>query len=769
MLIAWLATAGIAQTTLSTTTTFTNNNGSGTVTFNLQNTNVYGIIVTDIAGVTGSSGNLPVEVWYKTTPVNGSPGNISVANGWIQAAAGTITGVPNTTTTNTQPFFTGINLTIPANTTYGIAVFAQGQRYHTINPPVPVSISAGGVNFLSGPNIGYGGGTPPATPGNTPRGWIGTLTFIPAQYFPQASGGGTYCQGSNVLLSSTAPTIPNPIFLWKLPDGTYNQTQNLNLNNIQPTQSGTYTVYVLTPNGPLLPPDTSGGTVVPVNVDPIPPKPIVAPIIVYCQNDLFDTIPIFGQNLKWYSVPTGGIPTTTPPLINTAVFGTSTYYVSQTVNNCESERAMVTVNVVAKPGPPQVVSPIKYCQGDSAASLIATGQNILWYSIPTGGVGTPITPTPGTNAQGTFTWYVSQTVAGCESDRIPVEVKVSYIPNALITLSKPYVCQYDTISLGYFGNATPTADYIWTLPNGATSEGGSGQGPLVVRFDTAGNMVVKLKVDNSGCVGPEATVVVPVHVSPRFALDIQPDACINEIVNLAVTNPTVGIDNFNWHGFDGGEMVYGAVTAGPYGIRWNSPGEKIIKVVATDDGCKSLDVFDTIMIHDLPDAQIFANKTEVCSGDTIEFSGRYDANYSYQWEPYQFFGASHGSVDTAIIDFTGYVRLNVINEYNCRASDSILITAEPCCDIYFPNAFTPNNDGRNDFFRVITTGTHEITVFRVANRWGQTVYETKDELRGWDGTFNGVPQDMGTYFYYIKYKCSDGNFYEEKGEVVLVR
>jgi hypothetical protein len=180
-LIIVLMLAGIctkAQTTLSSTS-FTNNNGSGTVTFNLQNTNGYDIIITSVAGVTGSSGSLTCEVWYKTTPLSGSPGAISTANGWVLGATGSFTGVSNTSSSTTQPFLTNTNVVIPANTTYAMAIFATGQRYSTISSGT-TTFSAGGVNFITGTNFGYGGGTPPATPGNSPRGWIGQLTFIPA-------------------------------------------------------------------------------------------------------------------------------------------------------------------------------------------------------------------------------------------------------------------------------------------------------------------------------------------------------------------------------------------------------------------------------------------------------------------------------------------------------------------------------------------------------------------------------------------------------------
>jgi len=48
------------------------------------------------------------------------------------------------------------------------------------------------------------------------------------------------------------------------------------------------------------------------------------------------------------------------------------------------------------------------------------------------------------------------------------------------------------------------------------------------------------------------------------------------------------------------------------------------------------------------------------------------------------------------------------------------------------------------------------------------VYETKIERSGWNGMFNGEPQPMGTYFYYISYKC-DGKDMEDRGEFLLMR
>ena len=58
--------------------------------------------------------------------------------------------------------------------------------------------------------------------------------------------------------------------------------------------------------------------------------------------------------------------------------------------------------------------------------------------------------------------------------------------------------------------------------------------------------------------------------------------------------------------------------------------------------------------------------------------------------------------------------------------------------------------------------------FKVYNRWGECVFMTNDKEKGWDGTYKGVPQDMGTYYYYLKYDCG-GKTMEQKGDLTLIR
>ncbi|MCF8429092.1 MAG: T9SS type A sorting domain-containing protein [Bacteroidia bacterium] len=96
-------------------------------------------------------------------------------------ASGSISAVANTTTTVTQSLLSGFSFTIPANTTYGILVYALSQRYFSMPTTGTTTITSSGLSIITGVGIGYGGsGIPPVAPTINPRGWIGEIIFNPA-------------------------------------------------------------------------------------------------------------------------------------------------------------------------------------------------------------------------------------------------------------------------------------------------------------------------------------------------------------------------------------------------------------------------------------------------------------------------------------------------------------------------------------------------------------------------------------------------------------
>ena len=227
---------------------FSNNNSGGTVTFNLQNTNTTGVIITGINGLSTTAGSQAVSFYYKATPVSGQPVAIDGANGWTLISSGTITSTGSTSVL--QPFFTGLNFTLPAGATYGFAVSSPSQPYYSITTSGTVTISAGGVNFLSGDNIGYGGGTPPAAPTFTPRGWIGEITFVPAGpcTSPPTAGITTtsttnICSGGPISLGLSGNSFgTGQTYQWQTAPAATGPWTNLGTASAVPSYSATATV-----------------------------------------------------------------------------------------------------------------------------------------------------------------------------------------------------------------------------------------------------------------------------------------------------------------------------------------------------------------------------------------------------------------------------------------------------------------------------------------------------------------------------------------------
>ena len=100
------------------------------------------------------------------------------------------------------------------------------------------------------------------------------------------------------------------------------------------------------------------------------------------------------------------------------------------------------------------------------------------------------------------------------------------------------------------------------------------------------------------------------------------------------------------------------------------------------------------------------------------------------------------------------------------SSNSITIIKEP--NLFYPTAFTPNNDGLNDVFNVFG---QFITTFemRIFNRWGEMMYSTDDLEKGWDGHFKGTLMPEGTYVFRANITDQAGRTFERSGTILLLK
>lgn len=589
---------------------------------------------------------------------------------------------------------------------------------------------------------------------------------------PTVTGRLEVCQYDSVVMNAFSNADTPVVFNWTGPGGFTGVGPKITFTNADPSLSGTY--HVTATSGGI----TSSAADVIVIVHPKPPVPNVLNQNM-CQYESPSQLITDGTHVIWYNVPVGGFGDTIAPTMVTYTPNTATFYLTQTVFGCTSDRGMVKVSVLLKPSPPVVTSPVTYCQLQDP-DLVAKGTNLKWYLDSAGGVPSVISPIPPTGFPAVVTYYVSQTINGCESDRARVTVYIYEQPNGIIIQTKKYVCQYDTASFIYYGNAPVSYIYKWWSEDGYPLISGGGQGPVTYRFNTAGDHIISLYVNNGNCATSKISDTITVRPAPTAVIDPTLNACINVPVSITMDTATPNISNYNWN-WDGGTLDYEAQNGGPYGVKWSTPGQKILTLVVTARTCNSLPIYDTLMVNNKPDIAIHTSQIvggndtisytgTVCSRDTLYFYTRYDSTFQYKWSPSYYFNVKNTYQASDRMYVPGFIRVDVENQFGCLNSDSVYINVQPCCELYMPTAFTPNGDNNNDLFRPVTVGRQEIITFRIVNRWGNEVFESAtSDNRGWDGTYGGKPQDLGVYNYYIKYRCLDGNVYEKKGDVTLIR
>lgn len=129
------------------------------------------------------------------------------------------------------------------------------------------------------------------------------------------------------------------------------------------------------------------------------------------------------------------------------------------------------------------------------------------------------------------------------------------------------------------------------------------------------------------------------------------------------------------------------------------------------------------------------------------------------------FTHEYTSTGTFNVTLIAYVAGSV-NCFDTIQAKSISITKDG--NLFIPNTFSPNGDGHNDLFRVRGMA-HPFFYLSVYNRWGELIFESKDQDTGWDGTYKGMKVDPGVYGYYLKAGCEQEDEVFRKGNVTLIR
>lgn len=118
-------------------------------------------------------------------------------------------------------------------------------------------------------------------------------------------------------------------------------------------------------------------------------------------------------------------------------------------------------------------------------------------------------------------------------------------------------------------------------------------------------------------------------------------------------------------------------------------------------------------------------------------------------------------------DATFYIRVQSGSCYSDYGPAKVFVFDKS--SLVIPNAFSPNGDGINDTWVITQIGIVYLDNLTVFNRWGQAVYTTKDFNTAWNGTMNGKPLPIGTYYYTVQAKDLDGRQFKQSGYITILR
>lgn len=365
----------------------------------------------------------------------------------------------------------------------------------------------------------------------------------------------------------------------------------------------------------------------------------------------------------------------------------------------------------------------------------------------------PNTPNPTVNPT-TSTWYVAHLdEAGCvNDDSVQVRVVGSVTLNAMADTT---ICRTDAVQLSA---NTDGLQFTWSPP--FTLNNPNILNPVATPTQATTTYQVEARIGSC-----RATDNVTITTVPYPVADAGPpqSICYNTTAQL---NGSHNGNSFSWSpvSYLDNPTILNPVSSPPRTTQY-------VLSSLDNQGCPKPGR-DTVTITVLPRVRAFAGRdTTVVVGQPLLFKG--SGGVSYVWSPPSYLSNPNIANPVAVygseVDSIRY-QLTVSDAAGCVDSAFIKVTVFKTNPyVFVPTAFTPNNDGRNDVISPIAVGVQQINNFSIYNRWGQLVFTTTINGKGWDGRIGGVLQSNGVFVWMVNAVDYTGKTIFLKGTVALIR
>ncbi len=505
------------------------------------------------------------------------------------------------------------------------------------------------------------------------------------------------CAGTQVSFAATAIDAGNsPIYQWLL-NGNKVGTNSATYSSSSLADNDAVSC-VLTATGPCVgKPGTSNTIVINVTVPTTPTFNAIGPL---CQNSTAPALPPISKE--------GIAGIWSPAIINTSTLGTTTYIFTP-ISNCTTP-ASLNITIVGSITPTFPTIAGSYCQNATAPALPSTSKE--------GIAGTWSPASINTSTLGTST-YIFTPVSGCST---PVSINITIVAGILPTFDAiGPLCQ----------NSTAPA-----LPP-TSKEGIAGTwSPATINTSAPGTSTYIFTPSSvSNCSSPASlNITIVTSITATFPT-IAASYCQNEKAPALPSTSKEGI-NGTWS---------------PSSINTSNAGSASYTFTPAAGQC-AISSQLTIVVSPLPVLNMGPDTT-IAAGASTTLNVIVTGNIvTYQWTPTS--GLSDPTIKDPVASpsSTTVYTLDVTDDNNCETSGTIKITVAGggSSKISVPNAFSPNGDGINDTWVITGLSSFPGATVDVFNRYGQLVFHSENYNKAWDGTYNGNPLPVGTYYYIIE-------------------
>lgn len=345
---------------------------------------------------------------------------------------------------------------------------------------------------------------------------------------------------------------------------------------------------------------------------------------------------------------------------------------------------------------------------------------------------------------------------GC-TDTAFHDLEIHALPDiGLLPRGEAIVCLGDSLQLQAYNGTT----YSWQP---AIAMSGSNSASPKVSPATDTRYMVQV-TDGNGCINKDSVLV---QVAAPFTINLDDTAmCKGASVPLvamgAATYKWIAGDNLSDRNING--PVASPLTTGQY------------TVVGYDKaGCFTDTATITVTVYNLPVVNAIADTTLTAgSSVTLQTQGSSDV-VNYKWAPSLYLDCANCqspvSTPRAALSYV----VTATTQQGCTARDTVAVMLS-CLqsNVFIPNTFTPNKDGRNDRFYPRGKGIRLVKYLRIYNRLGELVFERasfaiNEAGQGWDGTFQGNLVGNGIFTYITEMICDGGDIFRYKGSIMLIR